>query len=253
MRMRKLRPGAQDREPRLQAPAGLLLAHGPRMEHGPLQLLPRASRPAVTCGAARAETGHHALARVLHPRPQPGLQRCLPLELMHPHVARSRRWPPSPPGTPPGGAGGRPCPAATGSSWRTSPPPAAAAPAGLLWDPHAAHQLRLANIQRRDPRDDLFVVLRLWASGLPRPRLGKAAAARGSHRDNWRNLILVLKATLIGPRLAPRTRLKTDLGDHGVVGVSGQQPHPIFRPERASPQGISGLKRGMSSPTWGRR
>ena len=28
----------------------------------------------------------------------------------------------------------------------------------------------------------------------------KAATARGSHRDNWRNLILVLKATLKGPK-----------------------------------------------------
>jgi len=45
------RPGwlpAQGREPRLQAPAGLLLACGPRMEHGPLRLLPRAPHPAVT-------------------------------------------------------------------------------------------------------------------------------------------------------------------------------------------------------------
>jgi hypothetical protein len=67
-----------------------------------------------------------------------------------------------------------------------------------------------------------------------------AAAARGSHRDNWRNLILVLEATLKGPRLAPSTRLKIDLEDHGEIGVSGQQPHPIFRPERASPQGYHG-------------
>ena len=50
------RPGwlpAQGREPRLQAPAGLLLARGPWMEHGPLRLLPRASHPAVTRGARR--------------------------------------------------------------------------------------------------------------------------------------------------------------------------------------------------------
>ena len=33
------------------------------------------------------------LARVLHHRPQPGLQRRLPLELMHPHFARSGSWP----------------------------------------------------------------------------------------------------------------------------------------------------------------
>jgi hypothetical protein len=60
-------------------------------------------------------------------------------------------------------------------------------------------------------------------------------------------LILVLKATLKGPRLAPGTRLKIDLEDHGVVGVSGQRPHPIFRPERASPQGYQGLKSGRSA------
>ena len=46
-----------------------------------------------------------------------------------------------------------------------------------------------------------------------------------------------------GPeRLAPGTRLKNDLEDQGVNGVSGQQPHPIFRPERASPQGYQRLK-----------
>jgi hypothetical protein len=82
-------------------------------------------------------------------------------------------------------------------------------------------------------------------ASLPSPG-SKAAAARGSHRDNWRNLILVLKATLKGPRLAPGTRLKIDLEDHGVTGVSEQRPHPIFRPERASPQGYQGLKSGRS-------
>jgi hypothetical protein len=75
---------------------------------------------------------------------------------------------------------------------------------------------------------------------------GGAAAVRGSHRDIWRNLILVLTTTLKGPRLAPSTRLKIDLEDHGVTGVSGQQQHPMFRPERASPQGYQGLKSGWS-------
>ena len=59
----------------------------------------------------------------------------------------------------------------------------------------------------------------------------------------------MLKATLKGPRLAPGARLKTDLEDHGVTGVSGQQPHPIFRPERASPQGYQGLKRKVGGST----
>ena len=44
---------AQGREPHLQVPAGLLLARGPRMEHGPLRLLPRAPHPAVTRDARR--------------------------------------------------------------------------------------------------------------------------------------------------------------------------------------------------------
>jgi hypothetical protein len=35
------------------------------------------------------------------------------------------------------------------------------APAVLVRDAHAAHQLGLADVQRRDPRDDLLVVLRL--------------------------------------------------------------------------------------------
>ena len=52
--------------------------------------------------------------------------------------------------------------------------------------------------------------------------------------------VLVLVATLKGPRLAPSTRLINDLEDQGSDGVSGQQPPPIFRPERASPQGIRG-------------
>jgi hypothetical protein len=46
----------------------------------------------------------------------------------------------------------------------------------------------------------------------------------------------VLAATLKGPRPAPGTRLINDLEDQDVYGVSGQQPPPIFRPERASPQ-----------------
>jgi hypothetical protein len=56
----------------------------------------------------------------------------------------------------------------------------------------------------------------------------------------------VLVATLKGPRLAPSTRLINDLDDHGSNGVSGQQPDPIFRPERASPQGIPRLIRMRS-------
>src|SRR5580704_6926184 len=44
---------------------------------------------------------------------------------------------------------------------------------------------------------------------------------------------------------APSARLKIDLEDHGVIGVSGQQPPPIFRPERASPQAYQRLRRDV--------
>ena len=49
------------------------------------------------------------------------------------------------------------------------------------------------------------------------------------------------------PLVLVEVRLKIDLEDHGVVGVSGQRPHPIFRPERAAPQGYQGLKSGRSA------
>jgi hypothetical protein len=50
-------------------------------------------------------------------------------------------------------------PAAHRSSCDTPPPPAATAPAGSHSAPHTAHQLRLADIQRRDPLDDLLTIL----------------------------------------------------------------------------------------------
>ena len=79
----------------------------PGWNTGRFGFYPGLRTPRLPAAHARAETGHHALARVLHPRPQPGLQRCLPLELMHPHVARSR-WliPGSPSRCRPGRAGG---------------------------------------------------------------------------------------------------------------------------------------------------
>ena len=48
--------------------------------------------PQLPATHAEAETGHRALTRVLHLRHQPNLQQRLPLELMHPHFARSRWW-----------------------------------------------------------------------------------------------------------------------------------------------------------------
>jgi hypothetical protein len=58
--------------------------------------------PQLPATHAEAETGHRALARVLHPRHHlpSSLQRCLPLALMHHHVALSRTSPPAPPPEP---------------------------------------------------------------------------------------------------------------------------------------------------------
>lgn len=72
-------------------PAGLLLACSPRMEREPLGLFPELRTPQLPATHVEAETGHSALAQVLHPRHQPNLQRCLPLALMHPHAARTLR------------------------------------------------------------------------------------------------------------------------------------------------------------------
>jgi hypothetical protein len=52
--------------------------------------------PQLPTEHAEAETGPRTLARVLHLRHQPNLQTVPPTSLMHPHVARSRRWTPSP-------------------------------------------------------------------------------------------------------------------------------------------------------------
>jgi hypothetical protein len=68
----------------------------PGWDTGRFGFYPGLRTPRLPATHAEAETGHHALARVLHHRPQPGLQRCLPLTLMHPHVARNRRCSPAP-------------------------------------------------------------------------------------------------------------------------------------------------------------
>ena len=107
----------------------------------------------------------------------------------------------------------------------------------LIRDPHAAHQLGLADIQSRDPRDDLLLILRLCQHLACLTVDGTEGGRCPREPRAWlEKLILVLVATLKGPRLAPRTRLINDLQDQGLDGVTGQQPPPIFRPERASPQ-----------------
>jgi len=62
----------------------------------------------------------------------------------------------------------------------------------------------------------------------------KAAAARGSQRAWLEKLILVLVATLKGPRLAPSARLINDLEDHSSNGVSGLCAPPMARKGRVS-------------------
>ncbi len=75
-------------------PAGLLLACAPGWDKGRFGFFPGLRTPQLPATHARAETGHRALTRVLHLRHQPNLQQRLPLELMHPHAARTPRWPP---------------------------------------------------------------------------------------------------------------------------------------------------------------
>jgi hypothetical protein len=67
----------------------------------------------------------------------------------------------------------------------------------FIGDPGAAHQLRLADIQRRDPVNEPFAVV------CPGEHLASSvigvAAARRNQGHSWTNLILVLEATLNGP------------------------------------------------------
>src|SRR5215831_18045330 len=85
------KPGTRRFPPVFSSPAA------PGWNKSSFGFYPGLRTPQLPAAHARAETGQRALARVLHPRHQPGLQQRLPLELMHPHAARSRRLPPSPP------------------------------------------------------------------------------------------------------------------------------------------------------------
>src|SRR6185437_9666948 len=78
-------------------PAGLLLACRPRSERGPLRLLPRASHPAVTHDARRGGDRPSRTNPSTTPSTSVEPQRCLPLSLMHPHFAPSRRSRRAPP------------------------------------------------------------------------------------------------------------------------------------------------------------
>ena len=62
----------------------------PGWDKGRFGFFPGLRTPQLPAAHAEAETGQRALAQVLRSRPQPDLQQRLPLELMHPHAARSR-------------------------------------------------------------------------------------------------------------------------------------------------------------------
>ena len=109
-------PGATGSRPGAGRPSSLPPVFSspaaPGWDTGRFGFYPGLRTPRLPATHAEAETGHRALARVLHHRPQPGLQRCLPLTLMHPHVARSPRLPPSPPWSRPSSAASPPATAA---------------------------------------------------------------------------------------------------------------------------------------------
>ena len=117
-------PGSSRLPPVFSSPAA------PGWDKGRFGFFPGLRTPQLPATHARAETGQCALTRVIRLRHQPGLQRRLPLALMHPHVARNPPWPPSRPGSPPGTPGDQPS-AAQNASWPDKPtPPAAACPDG---------------------------------------------------------------------------------------------------------------------------
>jgi hypothetical protein len=82
-------PGSRRFPPVFSSPAA------PGWDKGRFGFFPGLRTPQLPATHAEAETGQRALAQVMRSRHQPDLQQRLPLELMHPHAARS---PTSPPG-----------------------------------------------------------------------------------------------------------------------------------------------------------
>jgi hypothetical protein len=98
----------------------------------------------------------------------------------------------------------------------------------LIGHPQAAHQVSLANIQRRDPLDDLLVLLRS-GEHLASSHRGRTAARRSQGRI-WRNLILVLEATLNSPQAgSQRPDLETTSAIKQWTASAGSS-HPNFPP-----------------------
>jgi hypothetical protein len=116
------------------------------------------------------------------------------------------------------------------------------APTALIGHPHAAHQLGLADVQRRDPLDDLLVVLRLrqhlahlpWIIGEGRrPQEPWACMEKSNPRarsDTERPV-----SWLPAPGLETTSTIK--LGRRQRTAAT-----PIFRPEPRHRRDISGLE-----------
>ena len=137
------------------------------------------------------------------------------------------------------------------SSWSTAAPPEAARPPGLIGHPHAVRQLGLADIQRRDPLNNLLTVGRLLQHPAPPILSG------GEQQD----LIRVLEATPKGPHTAPgnparsrppatidtrRQRATTNFqpGTGVTAGIPGARspntPSPLSTNSNRSPRGSPG-------------
>ena len=118
--------------------------------------------------------------------------------------------------------------------------------------PHTAHQLGLADIQRRDPLDDLL------SSATPAntPHLlatpSRPAGGRPQEpQQGQANLIRVLEANNEGPTHGSQRPTRfTASNDHRATTSQGDH-HPIFSPERASRRdtGASTATPSRSSPT----
>jgi hypothetical protein len=110
----------------------------------------------------------------------------------------------------------------------------------LIGNPHAAHQHRLADVQRRDPFDDLLVVLRPGQHLASSRRAEEPPPARAwaqlkesnprARSDNERPV-----SWLPAPGLETTLTIK-------LVRRQRTAATPIFRPEPASVQDINGLE-----------
>jgi hypothetical protein len=101
-------------------------------------------------------------------------------------------------------------------------------------DPGAAHQLSLADIQSRDPFDDLLSLLILFQHHrLLAGRCEQQVVARKDRTQVKRNLIHVLEATLKRPMRDPQHPAETRPQTITVLRRQ-RATNPIFNAERAA-------------------